>query len=152
MAVVGSIAGNIGFPFNGPYCASKAAVARLFDALRLELAPFNISVCVLEGASFKSKLLKSIPDPGRYTMQGSLYCKAEGALSGFKKYDTSKAASSDEVAQVIVNKLCSKGGLAPRFVVGSQAWLVQLFVFLNLLVPNFIHKQFLSHFGLNQKW
>ncbi|MDE1164967.1 MAG: SDR family oxidoreductase [Pseudomonas sp.] len=41
---IGSVSGVLVTPFAGAYCASKAAVHGLCDALRLELAPFGIRV------------------------------------------------------------------------------------------------------------
>jgi NAD(P)-dependent dehydrogenase (short-subunit alcohol dehydrogenase family) len=41
---IGSVSGVLVTPFAGAYCASKAAVHALTDALRLELAPFSIEV------------------------------------------------------------------------------------------------------------
>ncbi|WP_397449691.1 SDR family oxidoreductase [Pseudomonas sp. NA-150] len=39
---IGSVSGVLVTPFAGAYCASKAAVHALSDALRLELAPFGV--------------------------------------------------------------------------------------------------------------
>ncbi|MBO6275834.1 MAG: SDR family NAD(P)-dependent oxidoreductase, partial [Pseudomonas sp.] len=39
---IGSVSGVLVTPFAGAYCASKAAVHALSDALRMELAPFAI--------------------------------------------------------------------------------------------------------------
>lgn len=48
---VGSVSGILTTPFAGGYCASKAALHALTDALRLELAPFGIhAVCIQPGA------------------------------------------------------------------------------------------------------
>jgi len=48
---VGSVSGILTTPFAGGYCASKAALHALTDALRLELAPLGIhAVCVQPGA------------------------------------------------------------------------------------------------------
>lgn len=41
---IGSVSGVLVTPFAGAYCASKAAVHALSDALRMELAPFGIGV------------------------------------------------------------------------------------------------------------
>ncbi|KPA93346.1 MULTISPECIES: SDR family oxidoreductase [Pseudomonas] len=41
---VGSVSGVLVTPFAGAYCASKAAVHALSDALRMELAPFGVRV------------------------------------------------------------------------------------------------------------
>lgn len=45
---VGSIVGRSGMPLMGVYCATKAALASLTDSLRLEVAPFNIDVVLIE--------------------------------------------------------------------------------------------------------
>jgi short-subunit dehydrogenase len=41
---IGSVSGILTTPFSGAYCASKAAVHCISDAMRMELAPFNINV------------------------------------------------------------------------------------------------------------
>jgi len=41
---VGSVSGILVTPFSGAYCATKAAIHALSDAMRMELAPFNIKV------------------------------------------------------------------------------------------------------------
>ena len=51
---VSSVAGLIGLPFLGVYCASKFALEGLSDALRLELAPFGIAVALVEPAAIAS--------------------------------------------------------------------------------------------------
>jgi len=48
---IGSIAGRIAMPYLAPYCASKAALRALADALRMELAPSNIDVSLIEPGS-----------------------------------------------------------------------------------------------------
>ena len=48
---VGSIAGRVAMPYLAPYCASKAALRALADALRQELAPARIDVVLLEPGS-----------------------------------------------------------------------------------------------------
>lgn len=56
IVTIGSIAGRFGAPFVGPYSASKAAVAVLVDALRMELAPFGISTVLFEFAAVKTPI------------------------------------------------------------------------------------------------
>ncbi len=47
---VGSVSGILVSPFSGAYCASKAALHAVTDALRVELAPFGVNVvCVQPG-------------------------------------------------------------------------------------------------------
>lgn len=56
---VGSIAGNIGIRFLGPYSMSKHAVEAYTDALASELAPFGVHVGVVAPGDYASQLWKS---------------------------------------------------------------------------------------------
>jgi NAD(P)-dependent dehydrogenase (short-subunit alcohol dehydrogenase family) len=52
---VGSVSGILTTPFAGAYCASKAALHALTDALRLELAPFGVRVVSLQPGGVVSR-------------------------------------------------------------------------------------------------
>ena len=52
---IGSVSGVTTTPFSGVYCASKAALHALSDALRLELAPFDISVLTVQPGAIASE-------------------------------------------------------------------------------------------------
>lgn len=49
---IGSLAGRIALPFQAHYSATKAAIASVSDALRLELAPHGVRVTCLEPGDF----------------------------------------------------------------------------------------------------
>ena len=51
---IGSVSGVVTTPFAGAYCASKAAVHALSDALRLELKPFGIEVITVQPGGIRS--------------------------------------------------------------------------------------------------
>ncbi|PAV49110.1 short-chain dehydrogenase [Pseudomonas sp. HAR-UPW-AIA-41] len=51
---IGSVSGVMVTPFAGAYCASKAAVHALSDALRMELAPFAIEVMEVQPGAIAS--------------------------------------------------------------------------------------------------
>ena len=51
---IGSVSGVLTTPFAGAYCASKAAVHSLSDALRMELAPFSIEVMEVQPGAIAS--------------------------------------------------------------------------------------------------
>ena len=51
---IGSVSGVLVTPFAGAYCASKAAVHALSDALRMELAPFGIQVMEVQPGAIES--------------------------------------------------------------------------------------------------
>ncbi len=51
---IGSVSSVLVTPFAGAYCASKAAVHTLSDALRMELAPFSIEVMEVQPGAIAS--------------------------------------------------------------------------------------------------
>jgi short-subunit dehydrogenase len=51
---VGSIMGRVAMPLLGAYNASKHAVAAITDALRMELAPFGITVVLVEPGAVRT--------------------------------------------------------------------------------------------------
>ncbi|WP_411818888.1 SDR family NAD(P)-dependent oxidoreductase [Hyphococcus formosus] len=56
IAIVGSVAGYVGLPQAGAYCASKAAIMRLSETLRAELRPQNIDVKLISPGFVKTPL------------------------------------------------------------------------------------------------
>jgi short-subunit dehydrogenase len=52
---IGSVSGVLPTPFSGAYCASKAAVHALSDALRMELAPFGVHVLTVQPGAVQSE-------------------------------------------------------------------------------------------------
>ncbi|WP_460569047.1 SDR family oxidoreductase [Flaviaesturariibacter terrae] len=56
---ISSIGSEIGLPYRGLYSASKAAVDRLTEALRTELAPFGIQACVLQPGGVRTDINKN---------------------------------------------------------------------------------------------
>lgn len=53
---IGSASGILTTPFAGAYCASKAALHSLSDALRMELAPFGIFVITVQPGAISSRM------------------------------------------------------------------------------------------------
>ncbi len=59
---ISSVAGVVSLPFLGVYCASKFALEGLSDALRLELKPFGIDVCIAQPAAIASEFARVTHD------------------------------------------------------------------------------------------
>lgn len=66
---IGSIAGQIGFPALAYYCASKAALAALSEALAAELQPLGISVTLAELGPFATDFTQTM----KVTAPGAQY-------------------------------------------------------------------------------
>jgi short-subunit dehydrogenase len=56
---IGSVSGVLITPFAGAYCASKAAVHALSDALRMELAPFGVRVLEVQPGAINTSFAKN---------------------------------------------------------------------------------------------
>lgn len=65
-----SVAGKVSLPYYGVYSATKHSIEALSDALRMEAAPFDVEVVVVEPGAFKTgfnrtareALIKYVPD------------------------------------------------------------------------------------------
>ncbi|HEY1075429.1 MAG TPA: SDR family oxidoreductase [Fontimonas sp.] len=76
---LGSVSGILTTPFAGAYCASKAAVHALSDALRMELRPFGIAVITIQPGAIQSDFGHSAESSLQQRASDSLYgAAAEG--------------------------------------------------------------------------
>jgi len=57
---ISSIAGKMVTPVNGSYSSTKFAMEAISDALRLELAPFNIQVVLIEPGAIKTNFDQTV--------------------------------------------------------------------------------------------
>jgi NAD(P)-dependent dehydrogenase (short-subunit alcohol dehydrogenase family) len=61
---MGSVGSHLTMPFGGALCSTKSAFRALNDALRLELHPFGIHVCMIEPAAIRTPAVdKTLGDP-----------------------------------------------------------------------------------------
>lgn len=99
---VSSVVGRISIPLQGGYCASKFAVEALSDAFRRELAPFGISVVVVQPGVIKTQFANTASATvSAYAGPDSPYA---GPLERFSKMadrQTEKAPGPECVADTI---------------------------------------------------
>jgi short-subunit dehydrogenase len=50
--IVGSLGGRLSMPFMGPYVMTKFALEAAVDAIRMELRPFKVNVCIIEPGAY----------------------------------------------------------------------------------------------------
>jgi NAD(P)-dependent dehydrogenase (short-subunit alcohol dehydrogenase family) len=123
---IGSIAGRVASPMVGPYCASKHAVEALTDALRLELAPWELHVSVVE----PGVVATPIWDKGVREMDAEL---ARMPAQGLERYDllirafrrllagaSQRGVTPDAVARRVEHALTSRRP-RHRYLVGTDA-------------------------------
>ena len=56
---ISSIGSENGLPYRGLYSASKAAVDRITEALRIEVAPFGVQACIVQPGGVKTDINKN---------------------------------------------------------------------------------------------
>jgi NAD(P)-dependent dehydrogenase (short-subunit alcohol dehydrogenase family) len=135
---MGSFNGRVAAPFIGPYCASKFALEGLNDALRLELAPWDVGVSLIEPGSIDTGIWRKYE---AYTdwLAGILPGEAQGlygqALGAAREAAKRRAASGpppEVVAGAVARALTSKRPKT-RYLVG---WDARLGAALAELVPD----------------
>ncbi len=105
---ISSLGGRLAFPFGGLYSASKFALEGLSDALRMELAPFNIKVSVIQPGPVSTDFFvvaAQAVDETVATPDNTPYRAAFEKLKGLEKQTSSRAWTSERVAEVIVRSL-----------------------------------------------
>lgn len=118
---VSSLGGRLAFPFGGLYSGSKFALEGLSDALRMELDAFNIKVSVVEPGPVTTDFFdvadrmveQNITNP-----QASPYRAAFEKLKSLQQQTSSRAWTSERVAEVIVRVLTDKNP-RPRYVAAT---------------------------------
>lgn len=100
MINVSSIGGIVTLPFQGFYSASKFALEAYSDALRLEVAPFGIDVCLVEPGDFRTGFTAARQLVSGHR-PGSAYYEAGQRAIAVMERDEQKGAEPREVARLI---------------------------------------------------
>lgn len=154
IAVTGSVAANLVTPYAGLYSASKSAVHSMFRAMRMELAPFGVSVSIIEAGGFKSSLVdNNTLDMNRYSHGKSAYAKVADKIK--KRAEMSQGASSlpaEVVANQIADQLCKKHPPLQFVVAGRAAYYKILGLLQLFLWPSFVERTMRKMFGLQGLW
>lgn len=118
IALMGSIAGRIGLPFQGLYSASKFALEGLAEALRMELSVEGIELSIIEPGDFRSGFTAARARFG--ADEGSPYAEAARAALLKAEADERGGAHPIEIAKLVYGLILSRR-LRPRYTVGNAA-------------------------------
>jgi NAD(P)-dependent dehydrogenase (short-subunit alcohol dehydrogenase family) len=102
---IGSVSGVLTTPFSGAYCASKAALHALSDALRMELAPFGINVITVQPGGVRSQFGQKAGELAKQVL------KEDSWYRPIRSFIEQRAAASQEKAmpaEVFARKLLDK--------------------------------------------
>ncbi len=105
LIAISSLVGQIPFPFESIYSASKFAVEGLVQSLRYEVAPFGIKVALIQPAqvstSFAAKIHKLPPEGSPYRERARRFIEKDEELI---KTAPDPLQAAKEIAKVVKNK------------------------------------------------
>ena len=145
---IGSVSGVLVTPFSGSYCASKAALNALSDALRMELKPFGINVVTVQPGAIRSRFAENASAAlDRVWREDSIYKTVESEVR--------KRANASQDNPTEVEDFCC--ALLNRLESGREQNIIRLgngcraFPFLKTFVPmRWLEKGLARFFGLNR--
>jgi short-subunit dehydrogenase len=137
---IGSLAGRIALPFQAHYSATKAAIASISDAMRIELAPHGVRVTCVEPSDFATGFTDA-----RCVLRGdeSSYASAlERCLKEVEKQE--RGASDPDWVARLVQEVAESSDPPPRRPVGSNARVLCLL--LRLIPARLAERMIRSHY------
>ena len=99
---IGSVSAHLVTPFAGSYCASKAALHALSDALRLELAPFGIRIMVVRAGAIRSRFADRAEAELQTPARNSPYARLDAAIAERARLSQQGASDAADVARQIL--------------------------------------------------
>jgi len=124
--MIGSIGARFTPPFVGPLAASKSALATIGEALRQELAPWDIRVVVVEPASVRTEAVGKLERDARQLMDRAtptgraLYQDAFRRLVATFAAQHEKGSPPEVVAEAVAHALTTPQPRA-RYLVGKNS-------------------------------
>jgi short-subunit dehydrogenase len=137
---IGSIGGRVAIPFQGFYSASKAAVALLTEALRMELRPFGVDVVLIEPGDFRTGFTANRLAVGQ---GGSVYAERCGKAVSVMEKDEQNGADPLELA-ILLSKIIESGKPGPRYMVGMTSQ--KLVARLKSILPASVFERIISSY------
>jgi short-subunit dehydrogenase len=105
---IGSVSGVLVTPFSGAYCATKAAVHALSDALRMELAPFGIRVMTVQPGAIRSQFgATATAGAGPRAAGSSAYAAVADAIMARAGASQQDSTSAEDFARALADALLS---------------------------------------------
>lgn len=123
---ISSIAGLAATPFLGAYCGSKFALEAMSDALRLELAPWDIAVSLVEPGAIQSQIWQRATMSATRTLGEvppeslALYAQPLGRMQKVIAGAAARAIPADAVARTVARALTASRPRT-RYLVGKDA-------------------------------
>ncbi|MFJ5255790.1 SDR family oxidoreductase [Pseudomonas sp. NPDC088414] len=146
---IGSVSGVLVTPFAGAYCASKAAVHALSDALRMELAPFGIRVMEVQPGAIQSSFAKNAGHEAEQLIneQSPWFPLREGIRARAKASQDKPTPASEFAAKLLK---AVQQGTPPRLIrIGNGSRALPLLA--TFLPKGLLESTLMKRFGLRAK-
>ncbi|EFA76470.1 Oxidoreductase [Heterostelium album PN500] len=144
IANISSISGLITTPFDGLYCASKAALNAWSDSLRMELAPFNIRVCIVMPGSIKTELANNAKSTLEQLLDNTVYHDIKDSIVLRSTTSQDNSIPSTQFSERVAAELL-KSNPPSRFAYGPLSTLFKLLNFVPTFILDYV---FSKKFGL----
>ena len=136
LIAMSSLVGQVPFPFESIYSASKFAISGMVESFQYELSPFGIQVAIIEPAqvstTFAAKIHNLPPDGSPYRERAGRFIDRDNEL-------IKKATTPVQAAEKIVKIIRS-----PRLKLHNQVdFMSSFFLFLNKVLPKFMRDMIL---------
>lgn len=119
---IGSVSGILTTPFSGAYCATKAALHALSDALRMELAPFHVQVITVQPGAIQSKFGdNSLANLSKVLTDDSIYAPLKAQMESRATASQDNPTPAADFARELIAQLLSKPDPVIRIGNGSRA-------------------------------
>jgi len=148
VVMISSMMGEIVTPFNSAYAATKAAVTRYSDALRIELAPFGVHVVTVKPGGVQSDIANNARE------KTDAMLSAQSEYLPIAKYIKARSEASqhhpmlthDFAAQVVAKILAPN--IPATITLGKNSWLLWLAA---KFIPLWVSDLYFSRkFGLSE--
>ena len=139
-----SIAAEIALPYRGLYCASKAAVEKITEALRMEVKDFQIQACTFQAGDIKTNI-----NSNRLTAEvskDSVYAQNFERINNEIHRDVDKAVSpyfyAKKIETIITSKTVKRTYVEGKFIQRLSRFLCRI------LPGSWFEKIILNHYKL----
>ncbi|CCU71725.1 SDR family oxidoreductase [Thalassolituus oleivorans] len=144
---IGSVSGILTTPFSGAYCATKAALHSLSDAMRMELAPFKIRVVTVQPGAIQSSFGEnSLSSISGLIAEDSLYEPVKADIEARAMASQQHPTTAADFCATLLRILKDNPGAVVRIGNGSMA----LPLMRRLLPISWLDAILSKKFGLNK--
>jgi NAD(P)-dependent dehydrogenase (short-subunit alcohol dehydrogenase family) len=137
---ISSIGSEMGLPYRGAYSASKAALDRITEAMRMEVKKFGISVCTIQPGGIitdinKNRIMSPLPSTSPYKESFERTYQIINA-------SVSQGLSADDFGPVVENIINSKR-IKRSYRVGKSK--EKLSVIIKKFFPDFVFEKIITN-------